>query len=108
MKTYKQRLNVELGFDEDQEHTLQELKDTTGIPVKILKEVDKRGKGAYKSNLGSLRLKEDFSKNPDLRKGASKRLSAKQWGRARSTLFSIKLYSKKCDTKNKAQTYTKK
>ena len=83
MKTYKQRLNEELGFDKDQEHTLQELKDITGIPMKILKEVDKRGKGAYGSNLGSVRLKEDYSKNPDLRKGASKRLSAKQWGRAR-------------------------
>ena len=47
MKTYKQRFNEELGFDKDKEHTLQELKDITGIPVKILKEVDKRGKGAY-------------------------------------------------------------
>ena len=83
MKTYKQRFNEELGFDKDQEHSLQELKGITGIPIKILKEVDKRGKGAYGSNLGSVRLKEDYSKNPDLRKGASKRLSVEQWSKAR-------------------------
>ena len=90
MKTYKQRFNEELGFDKDKEHTLQELKDITGIPVKILKEVDKRGKGAYGSNLGSVRLKEDYSKNPDLRKGASKRLSVEQWSKARMYAFLYK------------------
>jgi len=66
MKSYKQRFNEDLGFDKDQEHSLQELKGITGIPVKISKEVDKRGKGAYGKNLGSVRLKEDYSKNPDL------------------------------------------
>ena len=30
MKTYKQRFNEELGFDKDQEHSLQELKGITG------------------------------------------------------------------------------
>jgi len=90
MKTYKHRFNEELGFDKDQEHTLQELKDITGIPMKILKEVDKRGKGAYGSNLGSVRLKDDYSKNTDLRKGASERLSAEQWRRARIYAFLYK------------------
>ena len=108
MKTYKQRFNEELGFDKDKEHTLQELKDITGIPVKILKEVDKRGKGAYGSNLGSMRSKEDYSKNPDLRKGASKRLSVEQWSKARVYAFLYKTIFQKCDTKNKTQTYTKK
>ena len=36
-KSYKQRL------DEDIEHTLKQLKDITGIPIKILKEVAKKG-----------------------------------------------------------------
>ena len=74
-KTYKQRLNIKLGLDEDTEHTLKELKHITGIPIKILKEVKKRGKVAYNTNLRSVRLKEDYSKNDDLRKGKSKRLS---------------------------------
>jgi len=88
-KSYKQRLNIKLGLDEDTEHTLKELKIITGIPIKILKEVEKRGKGAYNTNLGSVRLK-DFSKNSDLRKGASKRLSPQQWSKARIYSFIYK------------------
>jgi hypothetical protein len=42
--------------------------------LKILKEVYKRGEGAYYNNLGSVRLK-DFTKSPDLRKGMNMRLS---------------------------------
>jgi len=75
MKTYKQRFNEELGFDKDEEHSLKELKEITNIPINFLKEVEKRGYGAYNTNLSSVRLKVDFSKNSDLRKGASKRLS---------------------------------
>ena len=47
-----------------------------------MKEIEKRGKGAYANNLGSVRLI-DISKNDDLRKGASKRLSMEQWSKAR-------------------------
>jgi len=61
----------------------------TGVPVSILKEVYKRGKGAYANNLGSVRLK-DGSKNDDLRKGASKRLSMEQWAMARVYAFLYK------------------
>jgi len=88
-KTYKQRLNIKLRLPQDTEHTLKQLKDITGIPIKILKEVEKRGKGAYNTNLGSVRLK-DFSKNSDLRKGASKRLSPQQWSKARIYSFIYK------------------
>ena len=71
-KSYKQRLNIKLGLDEYTEYTLKQLKDITGIPIKILKEVAMRGRGAYNTNLGSVRLKDDFSKRTDLRKGKSK------------------------------------
>ena len=40
MTTYKQRLNEKL----DTEHTLRELKDLTGVPIKIMKEVEKEKK----------------------------------------------------------------
>ena len=63
--SYKQKSNIKLGLPEDTEHTLKELKDITGIPIKILKEVEKRSKGAYNTNLSSVRLKEDYSKNDD-------------------------------------------
>ena len=88
-KSYKQRLNIKLGLDMDTEHSLKELKNITGIPIKILREVDKRGKATYYNNMASVRL-EDFSKNSDLRKGASKRLSVIQWSTARVYAFIYK------------------
>ena len=88
-KTYKQRLNEKIGLDKDTSHTMKELKEITGIPIKILKEIDKRGKAAYYNNMGSVRL-EDFSKNSDMRKGASKRLSVIQWSAARVYAFIYK------------------
>ena len=89
MTTYKQRLNEKYGLDKDTEHTLKELKQLTGVPIHIMKEVEKRGKGAYANNLGSVRLN-NFSKNDDLRKGASKRLSMEQWSKARIYAFLFK------------------
>jgi hypothetical protein len=88
-KSYKQRLNINLGLDKDTEHSLKELKEITGIPIKILKEIVNRGKAAYYNNMSSVRL-EDFSKNIDMRKGASKRLSVIQWSAARVYAFIYK------------------
>ena len=88
-KTYKQRFNEKLGLDKDTSHTMKELKEITGIPIKILKEVNKRGKAAYYNNMASVRL-EDFSKNSDLRKGPSKRISVIQWSVARVYAFIYK------------------
>ena len=87
--TYKQRVNLAFGFDKDEDHSMKDLKEITGIPIRILKEVYKRGEGAYSSNLSSVRLK-DFSKNPDLRKGVNKRLSMAQWSMARVYAFIYK------------------
>ena len=78
-KTYKQRLNIKLGLDKDTEHSLKELK-----------EIDKRGKAAYFNNMLSVRIKEDFSKNQDMRKGPSERLSVRQWSKARIYAFIYK------------------
>ena len=89
-KSYKQRFNEKLGLDKDTSHTMKELKDITGIPIKILKEVNERGQAAYYNNMGSVRLKKDFSKNSDLRKGPSKRLSVIQWSIARVYAFIYK------------------
>ena len=54
-----------------------------------MKEVENRGKGAYANNLGSVRLN-DFSKNDNLRKGTSKRLSMEQWSYSRIYAFLYK------------------
>ena len=61
-KSYKQRLNIKLGLDKDTEHSLKELKEITGIPIKILKEVDKRGKTAYFYNIHSVRIRKTLVK----------------------------------------------
>lgn len=87
--TYKQKLNEKFGLDKDTEHTLQSLKKLTKVPISIMKEVEKRGAGAYNTNLGSVRLK-NFSKDGDMRKGSSKRLSIEQWSRARLYAFLYK------------------
>ena len=80
--TYKQSFNIAFGFDTDEDHSMKDLKEITGIPIRILREVYNRGEGAYFHNLGSVRLK-DFSKNQDLRRGANKRLSMAQWSASR-------------------------
>ena len=87
--TYKQRFNIAFDFDEDEDHSLKYLSNITLIPLRILKEVYRRGEGAYFYNLSSVRLK-DFSKNPDLRKGANLRLSMAQWSMARVYAFIYK------------------
>jgi len=87
--TYKQRFNKEFGFDKDEDHSMKDLSYITCIPLSILKEVYKRGEGAYSSNLSSVRLK-DFSKNPDLRKGSNMILSMAQWSMARVYAFIYK------------------
>jgi hypothetical protein len=42
--TYKQRLNEKYGLDKDTEHSLRELKELTGVPIKIMKEVENEEK----------------------------------------------------------------
>lgn len=76
------------GLDLNESHSLQELSEHSGYSVKDLKTVYERGRGAWKSNPESVRLKSDFSKNPDMRRyPRSARLSAEQWGFARVYSF---------------------
>ena len=87
--TYKQRFNIAFGFEKDEDHSIKDLKEITGIPIRMLREVYNRGEGAYFHNLGSVRLK-DFSKNSDLSKGVNKRLSMAQCAAARIYAFIYK------------------
>jgi hypothetical protein len=55
--------------------------------MSILQEIFNRGVGAH-ANLGSVRLKSDFSKNPDTKKyPESARLTKEQWAMARVYSF---------------------
>lgn len=71
--------------------SLTEISKLSKIPRNILQEVYERGYAAATSNLSSVRLKKDFSKNPDLVKyPRSARLSNEQWGMARVYSFVMK------------------
>lgn len=89
MTTHKQQFNKRYGFKLNQSHSLSELSKLSKIPLKILKEVDLRGRGAWKTNIRSVRTKGTFRKNQNLPR--SKKLSAEQWGVARVYAFINKL-----------------
>jgi hypothetical protein len=93
--TYKQKVNKRFKQPLNKSNNLNDLSKLSKIPLKILREVYNKGSGAYESSLGSVRLKKDFSKNPDLRKGKSMRLSKSQWSYARVYAFIEKTYNKK-------------
>jgi hypothetical protein len=68
--------------------SLKEIAQLSQIPLKALKEVYNRGIGAWKGNISSVRLKNDFSKNPNTAKyPRSARLSKEQWAFGRVYSF---------------------
>jgi len=87
--THKQQVNRRYDFDKDKSHSIKELSKIVKIPYYILKEVDKRGRGAWKTNIKSVRTKGTFKKNQDLPR--SEKLSAEQWGMARVYAFINKI-----------------
>ena len=94
-KTFKEKFNKRYNQPLDKSNTLNNMSKLSGISKDILQQVYDRGIGAYKTNLSSVRLKKDFSKNPDLRKGASMRLSKEQWAISRTYAFIEKTLNKK-------------
>lgn len=52
-----------------------------GISLRDAREIVKRGKGAWKTNIASVRVKGSFKKDPTAPRSA--KLSAEQWGVAR-------------------------
>jgi hypothetical protein len=88
MRTHKQNVLRRLGLPEDSELNIEVISELTGLPADILQEVYNRGVGAWKTNISSVRLKKDFSKNPDLKRfPRSARLTREQWGMARVYSF---------------------
>jgi len=65
-----------------------QMSELSGMPVEALLEVYKRGVGAWKTNIASVRIRGTFEKNPDLaRYPRSARLTKEQWGIARVYAF---------------------
>ena len=84
MATWKEKYNKKYGYEKNESHSLKEISKDTGVSVKGLKQIKKKGAGAWKTNLPSVRLKGSFKKNPNTKKfPRSKRLGKEQWSRAR-------------------------
>lgn len=65
----------------DKPYSLSALSKISGVPLKILKEVEKRGYGAYRTQPLSVRMKGTFKKF--VAAPMSMKLSPFQWARAR-------------------------
>lgn len=88
MATHKQQVLKALGLPKDTSLSLEDIAKLLDIPVKALQEVYNRGIGAWKTNISSVRLEKDFSKNPNLKAyPRSQRLSREQWAMARVYSF---------------------
>ena len=70
------------------EDKLEQKANTSGMPFEALLSVYKRGIGAWKTNIASVRLKKDYSKNPNTSTyPRSARLGKEQWAMARVNAF---------------------
>lgn len=88
--TYRQKFLKHYNL-EDRPYSLSEIARISGIPKSALQEVYNRGIGAWKTNPESVRLKKDFSKNPDMSAyPRSARLSKEAWAFARVYSFVMK------------------
>lgn len=84
MPTWKEKYNKKYNHPKDASHTLTSISKDTGISKKGLQQIYNKGIGAWKTNIGSVRLKKDFSKNPNTSKYPRKsRLGKEQWAMAR-------------------------
>ena len=88
MPTNKEAFLRLMDLPKDTSLSLEEIAELSNIPVEALQEVYNRGVGAWKGNIASVRLKKDFSKNPNTSKyPRSARLTKEQWAIARVYAF---------------------
>jgi hypothetical protein len=86
--THRESVLKTLGLPHTVSLSMHDMSRIFGVPIEALIAVYRRGLGAAKTNVASVRLKKDFSKNPDLRKyPRSARLSSQQWASARVWSF---------------------
>lgn len=94
MTTNREKFLKFFDLPKDTSLSLEEIAELSQIPKEALQEVYNRGVGAWKTNLASVRLQKDFSKNPDTKKyPRSARLTKEQWGYGR--LFAFAMGTKK-------------
>jgi hypothetical protein len=88
METHRQRFLRKHGLPSDTSLSLNEISKLSGVPVKALEEIEKRGAGAWRTSLSSVRIKGTFEKNPNTTMyPRSARLTQQEWSRARIYSF---------------------
>ncbi len=87
-KTHKRNFLKKHGLPEDTSLSIEDISALSGVPSDALQQVYNRGVGAWKTNIESVRLKKNFSKNPDLEAyPRNARLGKHQWAAARVYSF---------------------
>jgi hypothetical protein len=90
MATNREKFYKEHNISEDSSLSLEEISKLSKIPEAALQEVYNRGTGAWKTSLGSVRLK-DGSKNYNTGKyPRSARMTKEQWSFGRVYAFVMK------------------
>ena len=87
MATHRVRYLKKVGLNKNESYSLDDLSKVSKVPKSILQDVYNRGIGAHKTNITSVRLKKDFSKNYNPAIPESARLSPEQWAIARVYAF---------------------
>lgn len=88
MPTHRERFFKKHGIPTSESLSLAEVAKLSKVPIAALREVYKRGEGAYANNPESVRVKGTFAKNPSLAAvPLSGRLSMAQWAMARVYSF---------------------
>jgi hypothetical protein len=87
-KTHRLSFFKKFGLPDSTTLSIEDISALSGVPSDALYIVFNRGIGAHKTNIESVRLKKDFSKNPNMKKyPRSSRLSAEQWAMSRLYAF---------------------
>jgi hypothetical protein len=84
MATWREKFNKKYGKPKDASNSRAEIAKLTGVSSRILGEVYKRGVGAWKTNIASVRLKSG-QKAPNAPRSA--KMGKEQWAMARIYSF---------------------
>jgi hypothetical protein len=88
MPTHRERFFKRHNIPLDQSLSLTAISKLSGMPLKALQEVKKRGEGAWGNNLASVRIATTGAKNPNTKAfPRAARMSKNQWSFARVMAF---------------------
>lgn len=104
--THREAFYKRYNIPKDKSLSIEEIARIARVPVEALKEIESRGRGAWSTNIRSVRLLNTFDKNPNLKAfPRSARLSTSQWAFARIFSFLDKGKTYKTADKDIAEKY---